>query len=140
FIKKFKTNFTYSVLSHPNPNELVFSLQNVDVSFANALRRIMISEVPTVAIEIVYIDNNTSITHDEVLSHRLGLIPLDIDPEEFEEYDSRVTGDEGTNDFNTAVFVSETFFFTQLFLLLFTLRVFLRYEMRVRIEISSRFF
>ena len=104
FIKKFKTNFTYSVLSHPNPNELVFSLQNVDVSFANALRRIMISEVPTVAIEIVYIDNNTSITHDEVLSHRLGLIPLDIDPEEFEEYDSRVTGDEGTNDFNTAVF------------------------------------
>ncbi|GMH60150.1 hypothetical protein TrRE_jg12600, partial [Triparma retinervis] len=45
FVKKFKKDFTYNVLEHPNPNELIFSLTNVDVSFANALRRIMISEV-----------------------------------------------------------------------------------------------
>lgn len=47
---------------------------------ANALRRVMIAEVPTVAIEHVYIVNNTSIIQDEVLSHRLGLIPLAVDP------------------------------------------------------------
>lgn len=37
-------------------------------------------QVPTVAIETVYIWNNTSIVQDEVLAQRLGLIPLAIDP------------------------------------------------------------
>lgn len=36
------------------------------------------------AIERVYIANNTSLVQDEVLSHRLGLIPIDADPKLFE--------------------------------------------------------
>jgi DNA-directed RNA polymerase I and III subunit RPAC1 len=36
----------------------------------------MISEIPTVAIEFVYIHDNTSTIQDEVLAQRLGLIPL----------------------------------------------------------------
>lgn len=36
------------------------------------------------AIETVYILNNTSIIPDEVLSHRLGLIPILADPRKFE--------------------------------------------------------
>lgn len=36
--------------------------------------------MPTIAIETVYIWNNTSIVQDEVLAQRLGLIPLAIDP------------------------------------------------------------
>jgi DNA-directed RNA polymerase alpha subunit len=52
---------------------------NVDVSFMNALRRILLSEIPTVALENIYMWHNNSIIHDEVLSHRLGLIPLNID-------------------------------------------------------------
>lgn len=36
--------------------------------------------MPTVAIETVYVWNNTSIVQDEVLAQRLGLIPLAIDP------------------------------------------------------------
>lgn len=36
------------------------------------------------AIERVYVSENTSVIQDEVLSHRLGLIPLKADPREFE--------------------------------------------------------
>lgn len=36
------------------------------------------------AIERVYIANNTSVVQDEVLAHRLGLIPISADPRLFE--------------------------------------------------------
>ena len=36
------------------------------------------------AIEKVFIENNTSIIQDEVLAHRLGLIPIKADPRKFE--------------------------------------------------------
>lgn len=39
------------------------------------------------AIEKVYMYNNTSIIQDEVLAHRLGLIPLKADPRMFEYRD-----------------------------------------------------
>lgn len=41
-------------------------------------------QVPTVAVEDVYIWNNTSLIQDEVLSQRLGLVPLRIDPAKIE--------------------------------------------------------
>ena len=57
-----------------------FELIGVDAPIANALRRILLSEVPSVAIETVYVHNNTSIVQDEVLSHRMGLVPILVDP------------------------------------------------------------
>lgn len=55
--------------------EFIFSLK-APISFSNAIRRIMISEVPTYAIEDVYIYENSSSMDDEILAHRLGLIPI----------------------------------------------------------------
>ena len=61
-----------------NGDRLRFRVENIDVAIANTLRRIMISEVPSMAIELVKIINNTSCLNDEYIAHRLGLIPLRI--------------------------------------------------------------
>ena len=53
-----------------------FSLVGIDASIANAFRRILLAEIPTLAIEYVFVHNNTSIVQDEVLAQRLGLVPL----------------------------------------------------------------
>jgi len=60
-------------------DKLSFVLYNSDLSFANALRRVLIAEVPTMAIDVVNIEVNTSPLPDYVLAHRLGLIPLYCD-------------------------------------------------------------
>ena len=68
-----------------------FIVDGIKPSFANALRRIMISEVPTMTIEWVDFKKNDSALYDELLAHRLGLIPLTYDkkayklPEECKE-------------------------------------------------------
>ncbi|KAF4124164.1 hypothetical protein GMORB2_5880 [Geosmithia morbida] len=73
--EKFRKGF--SVTFHENAEHLAsFSLRGIDASLANAFRRIMMSEIPTLAIENVFIENNTSVIQDEVLAHRLGLIPF----------------------------------------------------------------
>ncbi|MEM2122303.1 MAG: DNA-directed RNA polymerase subunit D [Candidatus Bathyarchaeia archaeon] len=56
-----------------------FILKGADPATANALRRTIIAEVPTMAIDDVMILENTSPMYDEILAHRLGLIPLTTD-------------------------------------------------------------
>ena len=85
-----------------NDEEIVFDLIGVDASIANALRRILLAEVPTMAIEHVYIWNNSSIIQDEVLAHRLGLIPLNVDPREFQAFPDNEEAE--ATDENTIVF------------------------------------
>jgi DNA-directed RNA polymerase II subunit RPB3 len=57
-------------------DHIKFVLSKTDASMANSLRRIMIAEVPTLAIDKVTIYQNTSAMFDEFVAHRLGLVPL----------------------------------------------------------------
>ncbi|CAG9565518.1 unnamed protein product [Danaus chrysippus] len=81
--KKFTKKFRIVIVRMDN-TEMEFDLIGIQPAFANAFRRLMLSEVPSMAIEKVMIKNNTSIIQDEVLAHRLGLIPLKADPRLFE--------------------------------------------------------
>jgi DNA-directed RNA polymerases I and III subunit RPAC1 len=74
-LQKFADNL--AIQFHYNERfDASFSLIGIDASIANAFRRILIAEIPTLAIENVFIENNTSVIQDEVLAHRLGLIPF----------------------------------------------------------------
>jgi DNA-directed RNA polymerase subunit D len=65
--------------THLDDKVAKFILSGATPAYANALRRAMISEVPTLAIEDVRIYDNTSVLFDEMLTHRLGLVPLKTD-------------------------------------------------------------
>ncbi len=59
--------------------KLTFLLEDSTPGFANALRRTMIEQVPTMAIEDVEFRKNSSVLYDEIVAHRLALIPLKTD-------------------------------------------------------------
>jgi DNA-directed RNA polymerase subunit D len=66
--------------SGKKPTEWVkFVLEGVDVSFANAMRQALMTEIPVLAIEDVTLRQNSSALYDEMLALRLGLIPIKTD-------------------------------------------------------------
>jgi DNA-directed RNA polymerase subunit D len=60
-------------------NRVVFLLKGATPAFANMLRKTIIDEVPTMAIEDVEIRKNSSVLYDEMIAHRIGLIPIVTD-------------------------------------------------------------
>uniref|UniRef100_A0A2R8PDW1 DNA-directed RNA polymerases I and III subunit RPAC1 n=1 Tax=Callithrix jacchus TaxID=9483 RepID=A0A2R8PDW1_CALJA len=98
--ERFEKNFRVDVV-HMDENSLEFDMVGIDASIANAFRRILLAEVPTMAVEKVLVYNNTSIVQDEILAHRLGLIPIHADPRLFEY---RNQGDEEGTEIDTLQF------------------------------------
>ncbi|WP_255194332.1 DNA-directed RNA polymerase subunit D [Natronobeatus ordinarius] len=65
-----------------------FLIRGVTPAFANGIRRAMVADVPTMAIDTVRFVENSSVMFDEQLALRLGLVPLTTPPEgEFREDD-----------------------------------------------------
>ena len=65
-----------------NGYRLDTEFKNVPVAFVNGLRRILLSEIPTVVIRDVQIlDNSTKMIH-EMLKHRVEMLPINVRPEE----------------------------------------------------------
>src|SRR6185437_10249588 len=62
---------------------IVIKFNNIPMQYINAIRRLSISEVPTLAIDDVVILENSSVMHDEAIAHRVGLIPLRTDLNRF---------------------------------------------------------
>ncbi len=60
-----------------------FLLEDSNPQFTNALRRIMTVEVPVLAIDTVDFSVNDSVLYNEVIAHRLGLIPLVFNLKDF---------------------------------------------------------
>jgi len=59
--------------------KLVFIVEGISIEMANAIRRIILSEIPVMAIDEVIILKNDSPLYDEILAHRISMIPLSTD-------------------------------------------------------------
>jgi DNA-directed RNA polymerase subunit L len=63
-------------------NRIDVEFKNVPVAFVNGLRRILLSEIPTVVVrDVQIIDNSTKMIH-EMLRHRVEMLPINVKPEE----------------------------------------------------------
>ena len=82
--EKFEESFTVEIQSYTKGRDLEIDLIGLAPAIANAYRRIMIAEVPTMAIEHCFIRQNTSVLQDEMLAHRLGMVPIRVDPTKFD--------------------------------------------------------
>ena len=65
-------------------NYLSFVIKDVTSSYINTLRRIMNVEVPVMAIDEVNFIVNDSALYDEIIAHRLALVPLKTDLQSYE--------------------------------------------------------
>ncbi len=78
-------------------SHIKFEIENVDVAIVNALRRVILAEIPNVAFAIdlhggesdVIIHKNVSSLHNEYLMHRLSLVPLCFDEDEINHFESK---------------------------------------------------
>ena len=57
-------------------NFIQFSISNIHIGLANGIRRILISDIPTMAIDFATIISNTGCLHDNMIAQRIGLIPF----------------------------------------------------------------
>jgi DNA-directed RNA polymerase subunit D len=60
-------------------DKVVYEISDTEVHLVNALRRLVMEEVPAMAIEEVTFNKNTSALYDEMIAHRMGLLSITTD-------------------------------------------------------------
>jgi len=60
-------------------SEIQLLVEGASEALMNLIRRAVVFKVPTFAVEEVYFKENTSVLYDEILAHRIGLVPLKVD-------------------------------------------------------------
>jgi hypothetical protein len=68
---------TFSV-PKKNATHLTSEFRNFPLTFVNGMRRIMLSQIPTVVVRDVQILENTTQMPHEMLKHRMELLPIDL--------------------------------------------------------------
>ena len=66
-------------------NRIELVIKGFSVAYVNAIRRLILSDVPTMAIDFAYFYENSTDVYDEMIAHRLGLVVLRSD-EALEKY------------------------------------------------------
>ena len=92
---------------------LSFTLSNINVSYANGLRRVILSEIPVIAIESypyeknnVQIITNKSRLNNELIKQRLSCIPIHIDALQDFPFDEYVLEVNKGNDSNVIIYIT----------------------------------
>jgi DNA-directed RNA polymerase subunit L len=96
-------------------NKSTFTLSGVNTSFANALRRTILSEIPVVVFKTGHADDastfliNTSRLNNELVKQRLSCIPINLDPREF-PLERLLLEVDVTNDTDSIMYVTSEHF------------------------------
>lgn len=69
---------------HKDDMTWAIRVEEVSAAYLNTLRRYMQGRVPTMAIDFVEFKTNNSVLYDEMIAHRLGLVPLTTDLETYD--------------------------------------------------------
>jgi DNA-directed RNA polymerase subunit L len=92
---------------------LSFTLSNINVSYANGLRRVILSDIPVIAIESypyeknnVTIFTNKSRLNNELIKQRLSCIPIHIDALQDFPYEEYVLEVNKSNDSNVIIYIT----------------------------------
>ena len=82
--------------SSKNSKKATFTFTKIDLSIVNSIRRIIIAEIPNVAIDfnVTDVNNqdfnivaNSCALHNEFLAHRISLLPICLSSDEIENFD-----------------------------------------------------
>lgn len=83
----------YVNFTEKSDDKAVFTIVGCSIALANALRRIMIADVESWAIEYVTFTKNSTVLSNPFIAHRLGLIPISVSgpPEVLAKYNDQNT-------------------------------------------------
>ena len=104
---------TIELTSNITDDELQFTLRNVDVSIANSLRRVILSDIPIIVCKVSPNDKNkcniianTCGLNNEIVKHRLSCIPIHIKDVEDFPYKNYIMEVNVSNNTDTTIYVT----------------------------------